>query len=137
MRHASASILLGAGVPPAVAAKMMGHGVTLFCETYADLLVEATRDAADTWRAGSWRRSMLHSRVQRAGVGRRCPSAGGVRGPRDSLAAGAGGRGSAAKVQQTEAPLGVYPWRGFHFPLILEVIPWCAPEDLNPRPTDP
>ena len=24
----------------------MGHTVTLFCETYADLLVEATRDAA-------------------------------------------------------------------------------------------
>ena len=46
MRHATASILLGAGVPVAVAAKMMGHSVTMFCETYADLLVEATREAA-------------------------------------------------------------------------------------------
>lgn len=47
MRHATASILLGAGVPVGVAAKMMGHSVAMFCETYADLLVEATRDAAD------------------------------------------------------------------------------------------
>lgn len=53
MRHATASILLGAGVPVAVA-KMMGHSVTMFCETYADLLLEATRDAAqhaDAWLA--------------------------------------------------------------------------------------
>ena len=46
LRHATASILLGAGVPVAVAAKMLGHSVTLFTETYADLLVEATRGAA-------------------------------------------------------------------------------------------
>lgn len=46
MRHAAASILLAAGVPVAVAAKMMGHSVTLFCEVYAELLVESTRDAA-------------------------------------------------------------------------------------------
>lgn len=46
LRHATASILLGSGVPLAVAAKMMGHSVALFCETYADLLVEATRDSA-------------------------------------------------------------------------------------------
>ena len=54
LRHAAASILLGAGVPVAVAAKMMGHSVTMFCETYADLLLEATRDAAqqaDAWLA--------------------------------------------------------------------------------------
>ena len=54
MRHATASILLGAGVPVAVAAKMMGRSVTMFCETYADLLVEATYDAArqaDEWLA--------------------------------------------------------------------------------------
>jgi len=56
LRHAAASILLGAGVPVAVAAKMMGHSVTMFCETYADLLLEATRDAArqaDAWLARS------------------------------------------------------------------------------------
>jgi len=52
MRHATASILLGAGVPVAVAAKMLGHTVDLFCETYADLLVEATREAAE--RAGAF-----------------------------------------------------------------------------------
>lgn len=46
LRHATASILLASGVPVAVAAKMMGHSVTLFCETYADLLVEATHEAA-------------------------------------------------------------------------------------------
>jgi integrase len=54
LRHARASILLVAGVPVAVAAKMLGHSVTLFCETYADLLVEATHDAArqaDEWLA--------------------------------------------------------------------------------------
>ncbi len=54
LRHATASILLGAGVPVAVAAKMMGHSVAMFCETYADLLVEATHDAArqaDAWLA--------------------------------------------------------------------------------------
>ena len=54
MRHATASILLGAGVPSAVAAKMMGHSVAMFSETYADLLVEATQDAArqaDAWLA--------------------------------------------------------------------------------------
>ena len=54
MRHATASILLGAGVPVAVAAKMMGHSVAMFSETYADLLVEATQDAArqaDEWLA--------------------------------------------------------------------------------------
>jgi integrase len=54
LRHATASILLAAGVSVAVAAKMLGHSVTLFCETYADLLVEATHDAArqaDEWLA--------------------------------------------------------------------------------------
>ena len=54
LRHATASILLGAGVPVAVAAKMMGHSVAVFCEVYADLLVEATHDAArqaDQWLA--------------------------------------------------------------------------------------
>lgn len=54
MRHATASILLGAGVPVAVAAKMLGHSVTLFAETYADLLMEAADDAArqaDEWLA--------------------------------------------------------------------------------------
>ena len=60
LRHASASILLGAGVPVAVAAKMMGHSVHVFCETYADLLVEATHEAAkqaEAWLArqqGGW-----------------------------------------------------------------------------------
>ena len=52
MRHATASVLLGAGVPVAVAAKMMGHSVALFCETYADLLVEATHEAAK--QAEAW-----------------------------------------------------------------------------------
>lgn len=54
LRHAAASILLSAGVPVGVAAKMMGHSVTMFCETYADLLLEATREAAqqaDAWLA--------------------------------------------------------------------------------------
>lgn len=54
MRHATASILLGAGVPVAIAAKMLGHSVALFTETYADLLVEAADDAArqaDEWLA--------------------------------------------------------------------------------------
>jgi integrase len=54
LRHATASILLGAGAPVAVAAKMMGHSVAMFCEIYADLLVEATHDAArqaDAWLA--------------------------------------------------------------------------------------
>ena len=51
MRHATASIRLAAGAPVAVAAKMMGHSVDMFCETYADLLVEATEDAAA--RAGA------------------------------------------------------------------------------------
>ena len=45
---------LSSGVPVAVAAKMMEHSVTMFTETYADLLVEATEDAArqsDEWLA--------------------------------------------------------------------------------------
>jgi integrase len=46
LRHAAASILLGAGVPVAVAAKMLGHSVEVFSEVYADLLTEATREAA-------------------------------------------------------------------------------------------
>ena len=52
LRHAPASILLAAGVPVAVGAKMMGHSVAMFCETYGDLLVEATHDAAR--RADEW-----------------------------------------------------------------------------------
>lgn len=52
LRHASASILLNSGVPVAVAAKMMGHSFEMFTETYADLLVEATREAAA--RAGAF-----------------------------------------------------------------------------------
>ena len=47
LRHAAASILLNAGVPPAMAAKIMGHSVDIFMQTYAELLVEATREAAD------------------------------------------------------------------------------------------
>ena len=46
LRHATAAILLAAGADVGVAAKMMGHSVAMFCETYADLLVESTRDVA-------------------------------------------------------------------------------------------
>ncbi len=52
LRHATAAILLSAGADVGVAAKMMGHSVALFCETYADLLVESTRDVAA--QAGRW-----------------------------------------------------------------------------------
>ena len=55
LRHATASVLLAAGVPVPVAAKMLGHSVAMFTETYADLLVEATKDAAqrvDSFWAG-------------------------------------------------------------------------------------
>ena len=67
LRHATASILLAAGVPVAVAAKMMGHSVAMFSETYADLLVEATHDAArqaDEWlaRQGAHRDEAHHPR---------------------------------------------------------------------------
>ena len=55
LRHASASILPAAGVTVPVAAKMLGHSVAMFTETYPDLLVEATKDAARKvntfWRA--------------------------------------------------------------------------------------
>lgn len=82
MRHAAASVLLGSGVPVAVAAKMMGHSVNMFCETYADLLVEATREAAAT--AGAWleankpepRAPAQVVPIQRAKAGRRRKAAG-------------------------------------------------------------
>lgn len=47
LRHATASVLLGAGVPLGVAAKMMGHSqVATFADTYAELLQEASKEAA-------------------------------------------------------------------------------------------
>lgn len=47
LRHATASVLLGAGVPLGIAAKMMGHSqVATFADTYAELLQEASKDAA-------------------------------------------------------------------------------------------
>jgi len=52
LRHATAAILLAAGADVGVAAKMMGHSVAMFCETYADLLVESTRDVAAKAGAG-------------------------------------------------------------------------------------
>ena len=42
LRHTAASILLGAGVEPALCAKVMGHAsLTIFYATYADLLPSA------------------------------------------------------------------------------------------------
>lgn len=55
LRHATASILLAAGVPAELAAKMMGHSLTMFFETYADLLVAPTHEAAA--RAGAFLRA--------------------------------------------------------------------------------
>ena len=52
LRHTAASLLLAAGVPVAVAAKMMGHSVAMFCNTYSHLLPDVTREAAqqvDAW----------------------------------------------------------------------------------------
>ena len=47
LRHATASILLAAtNGREGVCAKMMGHSLTEFTETYADLLQEASRDVA-------------------------------------------------------------------------------------------
>ncbi len=47
LRHTTASILLGAGVEPALAAKIMGHAsLAVFYATYADLLAPAAQDAA-------------------------------------------------------------------------------------------
>ncbi len=63
LRHASASILLNAGVP--VAAKMMGHSVDMFTETYAALL-EATREAAA--RAGAFLEAHAPKSAEKAAV---------------------------------------------------------------------
>ncbi len=52
-------------MPVAVAAKMMGHSVTLFTETYAELLMEATHEAAaqvDAFLADRNRGALLSSR---------------------------------------------------------------------------
>lgn len=47
LRHGAAGVLLGAGVAVDVAAKMMEHGhVSTFRDIYADLLGEASQDAA-------------------------------------------------------------------------------------------
>ena len=47
LRHGTASVLLGSGVPLGVAAKMMGHGqVAVFADTYAKLVIEASTEAA-------------------------------------------------------------------------------------------
>lgn len=47
LRHTAASILLGAGVPPELCAKIMGHkNFATFYNTYADLLRPAAQDAA-------------------------------------------------------------------------------------------
>jgi integrase len=73
LRHATASILLAAGVPVAVAAKMMGHSVAMFCEIYADLLVEATHDAAR--RADEWLASQGEAPEERRAVQSRPASA--------------------------------------------------------------
>jgi hypothetical protein len=66
--------LPAAGVP--VAAKMMGHSVNLFCETYADL--EATREAAEKagrFLAGQEERAASEPRVvPLRGRPRRAPS---------------------------------------------------------------
>ena len=48
LRHSAASVLIAAGVPAEVGAKMLGHErIATFVDTYADLLQEATQDAAD------------------------------------------------------------------------------------------
>ena len=47
LRHSTASVLLGSGVPAEVAAKIMGHKrVGTFADIYADLLRPAAQDAA-------------------------------------------------------------------------------------------
>lgn len=46
LRHAAASILLARTENVAVAAKMMGHSMEMFTETYAELLLEASREVA-------------------------------------------------------------------------------------------
>jgi len=47
LRHSTASLLLGAGVEPAIAAKIMGHkSLAVFYTTYADLLKPAAQEAA-------------------------------------------------------------------------------------------
>jgi integrase len=67
LRHATASILLAAGVPPALAAKMLGHSLAMFTETYADLLLEASREAAE--QAGRfWERAASRAEERPAPV---------------------------------------------------------------------
>jgi len=48
LRHTTATLLLGAGVPVQVVAQRLGHSdVTMTLNTYAHALPDAQRDAAD------------------------------------------------------------------------------------------
>lgn len=82
MRHAAASILLASGVAPAVAAKVMGHTLDMFFEVYADLLAEATAEAAE--KAGAFLDAHPHKPLKAAGKGTVVP----IRRPRKRQAAG-------------------------------------------------
>ena len=46
LRHESATLLLAAGVPDAVAAKILGHADTRILRRYQDVVDELQRDAA-------------------------------------------------------------------------------------------
>ena len=46
LRHGTATLLLAAGVPDAVAAAIMGHADTKILRRYQDVVAELKRDAA-------------------------------------------------------------------------------------------
>ena len=137
MRHATASILLGAGVPVAVAAKMMGHSVALFSETYADLLVEATHDAArqaDEWLA---RQSASGASVPSPRDDSETPH--GSRGPGRAGAAPrrrAGGPLRDERLMANQAQRPLISQEALADPLCLKAFSWWARWDSNPRPAD-
>ena len=150
LRHATASILRDAGVPPAVAAKMMGHSVAISARHMPTCWwrPRGTRRAKRTsgWRGSEARhRRPPRSRQRRAGRGADdgpCsrpgwPPAVLPRCCRQGAAEGLpGGQCCQSCCQMRRRP----PFCS-GAPSVSLLCPlaccWCALEDLNPRPTDP
>lgn len=68
LRHSTASILLGAGVPLPVISRMLGHStIRVTADLYAHVVPELQKDAADRLQKALTKRSGVRSGVRRKG----------------------------------------------------------------------
>lgn len=131
LRHATAAILLAAGADVVVAAEMNGQPVAMFSETYADLLVESTRDVA----AKAGRFLDAHEAAAAAGDTPPVAVARAVTTEVQTLGMSAGPPMS-ANVSATAKPPPVSSCGGSLYPLWLYAYYWWARRDSNHRPAD-